>query len=61
MDYQEVANQETEMDENSYCRLLVAALNRTACHVALASKEKSGDQELAVLRKWFSGNDANQN
>ena len=49
------------MDEESHYILLMASLDGMVCHVASAYKERPGHQAMTALKRWFSGNDAQQN
>ena len=50
MEPQEASTKEAEMDEEYCCILLKVALDGTACHAALACKERSECQGMIELK-----------
>ena len=49
------------MEQESHFMLLNVVLDRTACHVVSSCKHTCRGQALKALKKWFSGNDDQQN
>ena len=50
-----------ETDEELHCIFLMAVLDGTSHHVVASYEDRSGYQEMNALKKWFGGNETQQN
>ena len=59
--HKNIMESKIEANEELQCILLTAVLDGTAHYVVAACEDRSGCQAMTALKKWFNGNESQQN